>query len=225
MSIDSVMPSNRPILCYPLLLLPSIFSSVSMFSVESSVHIRWPECWSFSFSSSPSNDGFLQMGHLRESLVQSFSNCWKPGNLAHGCSCHRPVFCPFCPKLSAKLSRWFWVPTPPTSALTDSLSWPLSMCLRDFLFYYYFYLWPCRATCRNLVPRPGLNLGPREWKRWVPTTGYLGIPFTWLLPHVAAFLQMLRFRTVDVFPFLIFFWDFWLTSKRRRKPLSFNLVI
>ena len=56
MSIESVMPSNHLILCHPLLLLPSIFPSVMVFSNESVLHITWPEYWSFSFSISPSNE-------------------------------------------------------------------------------------------------------------------------------------------------------------------------
>ena len=50
------MPSNRLILCHCLLLLPSIFASISFFSSQSALHIRWPKYWSFSFSISPSND-------------------------------------------------------------------------------------------------------------------------------------------------------------------------
>ena len=56
MSIESVMPSNHLILCHPLLLLPSIFPSVRVFSNESALHIRWPKYWSFSFNNSPSNE-------------------------------------------------------------------------------------------------------------------------------------------------------------------------
>ena len=56
MSIESVMPSNHLILCHPLLLPPSIFPSIRVFSNESSLHIRWPKYWSFSFSISPSNE-------------------------------------------------------------------------------------------------------------------------------------------------------------------------
>ena len=54
MSIESVMPSNHPILCCSLLLPPSIFPSIGVFSNESALHIRWPKYWSFSFSNSPS---------------------------------------------------------------------------------------------------------------------------------------------------------------------------
>ena len=53
---ESVMPSNRLILCHPLLLLPSIFHSIRVFSQESALHTRWPEYWSFSFTISPSNE-------------------------------------------------------------------------------------------------------------------------------------------------------------------------
>ena len=56
MSIESVMPSNHLILCCPLLLLPSIFPSIRVFSHESVLCIRWPKYWSFSFSISPSNE-------------------------------------------------------------------------------------------------------------------------------------------------------------------------
>ena len=56
MSIESVMPTNLLILCCPLLLLPSIFPSIRIFSNESALHIRWPKNWSFSFSISPSNE-------------------------------------------------------------------------------------------------------------------------------------------------------------------------
>ena len=56
MSIESVMPSNHLILCRPLLLLPSIFPSIRVFSNESILHIRWPKYWSFSFNISPSNE-------------------------------------------------------------------------------------------------------------------------------------------------------------------------
>ena len=55
-SIESVMPSNHLILCLPLLLLPSIFPSIRVFSNESALCIRWPKYWSFSFNISPSNE-------------------------------------------------------------------------------------------------------------------------------------------------------------------------
>ena len=55
-SIESVIPSNHPILCCPLLFLPSMFPSIRIFSSESVLHIRWPKYWSFSFSISPSSE-------------------------------------------------------------------------------------------------------------------------------------------------------------------------
>ena len=56
MSMALVMPSKHFILCHPLLLPPSIFSSIRVFSNESVIHIRWPKYWSFSFNVSPSNE-------------------------------------------------------------------------------------------------------------------------------------------------------------------------
>ena len=52
MSIESGMPSNHHSLCHPLLLLSSVFPSIRVFSSESALHIKWPKCWSFSFSMS-----------------------------------------------------------------------------------------------------------------------------------------------------------------------------
>ena len=77
MSIESVMPSNHLILSCPLLLLPSIFPSISVFSNESVLHIRWPKYWSFSFSISPSNEplGFTGWISLQsKGLSRVFSN-------------------------------------------------------------------------------------------------------------------------------------------------------
>ena len=64
MSIELVMPSSCLILCHPLLLLPSIFPSIWVFSNESVLHMRWPKYWSFSFSISPSNEysGLISFG-------------------------------------------------------------------------------------------------------------------------------------------------------------------
>ena len=56
MSIESAMPFNHLVICHPLLLLPSIFPSIGVFSNELALHIRWPKYWSFSFSISPSNE-------------------------------------------------------------------------------------------------------------------------------------------------------------------------
>ena len=56
MSIKLVMPPNHLVLCHPILLLPSIFPSIRVFSNESPLRIRWPKYWSFNFSISPSNE-------------------------------------------------------------------------------------------------------------------------------------------------------------------------
>ena len=82
MSIESMMPSNHLILCHPLLLLPSISPSIRVFSNESTLHMRWPKFWSFSFSISSSNEysGLIsiRMGWLDLLAVQGtlkvFSN-------------------------------------------------------------------------------------------------------------------------------------------------------
>ena len=70
MFIESVMPSNQLILCHPLLLLPSIFPSIRVFSNESALHIRLPKFWSFSFSISPSNE--------YSGLISFRMGCWDP---------------------------------------------------------------------------------------------------------------------------------------------------
>ena len=86
MSIESVMPYNHLILCCPLLLLPSIFPSIKIFSSESALHIRWPKYWSFSFNISPSNEysglisltndwlDFLTVQETLKSLLQHHSS-------------------------------------------------------------------------------------------------------------------------------------------------------
>ena len=70
MPIESVMPSSHLILCHPLLLLPPIPPSISVFSSESALHMRWPKYWSFSFSISPSNE---------HPGLMSFRMDWKGG--------------------------------------------------------------------------------------------------------------------------------------------------
>ena len=86
MTIESVMPSNHLILCRPLLLLPSIFPSMRVFSDESVLHIRWPKYWSISFSINPSNEylgltsfriawlDLLAVQGTRKSLLQHHSS-------------------------------------------------------------------------------------------------------------------------------------------------------
>ena len=73
MSIESVMPSNHPILCHPLLLLPSVFPSIRVSSSESALHINWPYYWSFSFSISSSNE-YLGLISSRISWLDLLAN-------------------------------------------------------------------------------------------------------------------------------------------------------
>ena len=74
MSIESMKPSNHLILCRPLLLLPSIFPSIRVFSNESAVCISWPKNWSFSFSISPSNEYPGLISLQSKGLSRVFSN-------------------------------------------------------------------------------------------------------------------------------------------------------
>ena len=86
MSIESVMPSNHLILCRPLLVLPPIPPNIRVFSNESTLHMRWPKYWSFSFSISPSNEhpglisfrmdwlDFLAVQGILKSLLQHHSS-------------------------------------------------------------------------------------------------------------------------------------------------------
>jgi len=94
MSIESVMPSNHLILCRPLLLLPSILPSIRVFSNESVLRIRWPKYWSFSFSTSPSNEysgpiSFrinytLVLKMLKNTAQEIFPSDWKcPCSVIH----------------------------------------------------------------------------------------------------------------------------------------------
>ena len=69
MSIELVMPSNRLILCHPLLLLPLIFLSIRVFPSESVLHIRWPKYWSFTFSISPSSEGIIHVDVVQSNLL------------------------------------------------------------------------------------------------------------------------------------------------------------
>ena len=83
MFIESVMPSNHIIFCHPLLLLPSILSSIRVFPNESALRIRWPKCWSFSFNISPSNE--------YPGLI-SFRMDWLDFLAVQGKSCPTPQF-------------------------------------------------------------------------------------------------------------------------------------
>ena len=72
-SVESVLPSKHLILCDPLLLLPSVFPSIRVLPNESVLHIRWPKCWSFNFSVSPSNE-YSELIYTTFTLLQSLSD-------------------------------------------------------------------------------------------------------------------------------------------------------
>ena len=95
-SIESVMPSNHLILCRPLLLLPSIFPSIRVFSNESALHMRWPKYWSFSFSVSPLSH--MKDAGRRPEFPTNTGSCqtrqWFP----------KAMFTRFSPKLSLSFS-------------------------------------------------------------------------------------------------------------------------
>ena len=97
MSIESVMPSSHPILYRPLLLLPSVFPSIKIFSNECALHIRWPKYWSFSFSISPSNENSRLISFRMDcldSLVSSVSQKYPDECLDNhlGLHQHHPLF-------------------------------------------------------------------------------------------------------------------------------------
>ena len=101
MSIESVMPSNHLILCRPLLLSPSIFPSIRVFSNESTLGMRWPKYWSFSFSVSPSDEhpglislrmdwlGFLKLIYQR--FISMLSQCINNCNSSSNCYSNREI--------------------------------------------------------------------------------------------------------------------------------------
>ena len=104
MSIESVMPSNHLVLCRPLLFLPSIFPSISVFSNESVLHIRWPKYWSFSFNISPSNE----YSGLVSFRVSDFSYCsWGSQGKNTKVACHSLLhWTTFCQNMAWLM--WLW---------------------------------------------------------------------------------------------------------------------
>ena len=82
MSIESVMPSNHLILCCPLLFLPSIFSSIRVFSNELALCFRWPNNWSFSFNTSSEYSGLISLGLTALICLQSKDSQLTPNYLS-----------------------------------------------------------------------------------------------------------------------------------------------
>ena len=91
MSIESEVPSDHLILCRPLLLLPSVFPSIRVFSNKSALHIRWPKCYNFSFSISPSNEysGFIS---FRKDWLDLLAVQWTFTSLLQHHSSKAPIF-------------------------------------------------------------------------------------------------------------------------------------
>ena len=135
MSIELVMPSNHLILCCPLLLLPSIFPSIRVFSNESALHIRWPKDWSFSFNISPSSEysGLISVrmdwlyllavqGTLK-SLLQH--HCSKASILRHSAFFTVQLSHPYMTTgKTIALTRWIFLGKVMSLFLTCCLGWP-----------------------------------------------------------------------------------------------------
>ena len=120
MSTELVIPSNHLILCHPLLLLPSVFPSIRVFSSESVIHIRWPKYWSFSFSISPSTEysglisfridwlDLLAVQGTFKSLLQHHSS--KASILQHSAFFIIQLSCPYMTiGKTIALTRWIFV--------------------------------------------------------------------------------------------------------------------
>ena len=105
MPIESGVASSHLILCCPLLLMPSIFPSIRVFSKESAIHIRWPRDWSFSFSISPSNE----YSGLISFRMDWFDILAVKGTLKSLLQCGRPGFDPWVGKIPWRRER---LPTP-----------------------------------------------------------------------------------------------------------------
>ena len=101
MSTESVMPSNHLILCHPLLLLPPIPPSIRIYSSESTLRMRWPKYWSFSFSISPSSEyegltsfmlDWLDLLKV-QGILKSLLHTWDFPGKNTGVGCHCPLQC------------------------------------------------------------------------------------------------------------------------------------
>ena len=106
MSIELVMPSNHLILCHPLLLPPSIFPSIKVFSNESDPHIRWSNYWSFNFSISPSNN-YSELISFRIDWFDFFAVQGTLKSLLQHCSSKASIL--QCSAFMVQLSHpWWW---------------------------------------------------------------------------------------------------------------------
>ena len=106
MSIESVMPPNHLILCHPLLLPPSIFPSIRVFSNESVLHIKWPKYWSFSYSISPFNEYSGLVSFRIDWLVLPAVQGTLKSLLQHHSSILRPSAFLYRPTLTSTSDYW-----------------------------------------------------------------------------------------------------------------------
>ena len=179
MSIESMMPSNHLILCHSLLLSPSIFPSIGVFSSESSLHIRWPKYWSFSFNISPSNEysGLIsfRMDWLDLLVVQGTLKSLLQHHSSKVSILQRSAF------FITKKLKLFSVLLPPKSDL------PLGV--KAFMWKQW-WLTRKRKVCseesvrkkstvsRNCSPRkgpPGKTRSAQTWTRWAQSPSLLNL--------------------------------------------------
>ena len=116
MTITSVMPPNHLILCCPLLLLPSIFPSIRVFSNQSVLHIRWPKYWSFSFSISPPKEEWSEVAQLYPTLFHPM-DCSPPSSSVHW------IF-------QARILQWVAISLPQEIFLTQGSNLDLPHCMQ-----------------------------------------------------------------------------------------------
>ena len=137
------MPSNSLILCRPLLLLPSIFPSIRVFSSESVLSIRWPKYWSFSFNISPCNEHPGLISFRMDSLDLLAVQGTLKSLLQHHSSKALILWCSAC--FIAHLSHPYMT-TGKTIAWLDRpllAKWCLCFCKKNYYYYYYFTLQYC----------------------------------------------------------------------------------
>ena len=174
MSIESVMPSNHLILYCPLLLLPSIFPSIMVFSYESALHIRWPKYWSFSFNISPSNEhpGQISLGWTGWISLQS-KGLFFFLIFIFTLFCFT-ILCWFCHTLTRISHGCTWVPNPEPpshllphtislgqpSAPVPSILYPALNLDWRFISYMILYMFQCHSP-KSSHPLP-LPQGPKS---------------------------------------------------------------
>ena len=169
MSIESVMPSNHLILCHPHLLLPSIFTSIRVFSIESALHIKWPTYWSFSFSICLSSEysGLISFQIGSDQLlsrVRLFATPWitvRQASLPITNSRSSPKLCPssqWChPAISSSVIPFSSCP----QSLPASKSFPMSQ----------LFAWGGQSTgvsaLASFLPKKSQGWSPSEWTGWI----------------------------------------------------------